>query len=186
MPRNRTAGADAANVGRGGARAGPEAGFSAVTAIVILVILAVLGAAIVTITGTRSASAALDVLGSKAYQSARAGIEWGAFRIRNPENTNAVPPGPYTTQYACPGPATSFSLGGELAGFTVTVQCTSTLQTEFGNLITIYQLVATSCNIPVGAAPGTCPNTTTAFNYVERQMTGSMQTCRQSADGPGC
>ena len=181
MLRNRAAGPDAANAGRAGA--GPEAGFSAVTAIVILVILAVLGAAIVTITGTRSASAALDVLGSKAYQSARAGIEWGAFQIRNPENTNAAPPGPYTTQYACPGPATSFSLGGELAGFTVTVQCTSTPYTEFGNLVTIYQLVATSCNIPLGAD---CPNTTTAFNYVERQMTGSMQTCRQSADGPGC
>lgn len=183
MPRNRAAGPDAANAGRAGACAGSEAGFSAITAIVILVILAVLGAAIVTITGTRSVSAALDVLGSKAYQSARAGIEWGAFQIRNPENTNAAPPGPYTAQYACPGPATSFSLGGELAGFTVTVQCTSTPYTEFGNLVTIYQLVATSCNIP---ASGACPNTTTAFNYVERQMTGSMQTCRRSADGPGC
>lgn len=184
MPRNRTAGADAANIRRAGAPACSEAGFSAVTAIVILVILAVLGAAIVTVTGTRSASAALDVLGSRAYQSARAGIEWGAFQIRNPENTNAAPPGPYTAQYACPGPATSFSLGGELAGFTVTVQCTSTPYTEFGNRVTIYQLVATSCNIPDS---GACPNnTTTAFNYVERQMTGSMQTCRQSADGPGC
>ena len=187
MRPNRTAYAHAANVGRAGARAGPEAGFSAVTAIVILVILAVLGAAIVTITGTRSTSAALDVLGSRAYQAARAGIEWGAFQIRNRENTNAAPPGPYTAQYVCPGPATSFGLGGELAGFTVTVQCTSTPYTEFGTLVTIYQLVATSCNIPNGAA---CPNNTTtafkAFNYVERQMTGSMQTCRQSADGPGC
>jgi MSHA biogenesis protein MshP len=186
MHPNRAAGPDAANAGRALACASSEAGFSAVTAIVILVILAVLGAAIVAITGTRSASLAQDVLGSRAYQAARAGIEWGAFQIRNPENTNAAPPGPYTAQYACPGPATSFSLGGGLAEFTVTVQCTSTTHTEFGNLITIYQLVATSCNLPVGAAPGTCPNTTTAFNYVERQMTGSMQTCRQSANGPGC
>ena len=186
MPRNRATGPDAATAGRAGAHSRSEAGFSAVTAIVILVILAVLGAAIVTITGTRSASSALDVLGSRAYQAARAGIEWGAFQIRNPENTNLAPPGPYTAQYACPGPATSFGLGGELAGFTVTVQCTSTPYTEFGNVLTIYQLVATSCNIPVGVAPGTCPNATTAFNYVERQMTGSMQTCRQSAGGPGC
>lgn len=175
-----------ANIRRAGAPAGFEAGFAAVTAIVILVILAVLGAAIVSITGTRSASVAQDVLGSRAYQAARAGIEWGAFQIRNPEITNPAPPGPYTAQYACPGPATSFGLAGELAGFTVTVQCTSTLYTEFGNAVTIYQLVATACNIPVGAAPGTCPNTTTAFNYVERQMTGSMQTCRLSAGGPGC
>jgi MSHA biogenesis protein MshP len=183
MHRNSTAEPDA-DAGRAGAR--PEAGFSAVTAIVILVILAVLGAAIVAITGTRSASLAQDVLGSRAYQAALAGIEWGAFQIRNPENTNAAPPGPYTAQYACPGPATSFGLGGGLAEFTVTVQCTSTSYAEFGNVVTIYQLVATSCNIPVGAAPGTCTNTTTAFNYAERQMTGSIQTCRQSANGPGC
>jgi MSHA biogenesis protein MshP len=186
MPRSRAAGSDEANLRRTCARAGFEAGFSAVTAVVILVMLAVLGAAIVNITETRSVSVAQDVLGSRAIQAARAGIEWGAFQIRNPENTNPAPPGPYTAQYACPGLATSFALGGGLAEFTVTVQCTSTAYTEFGMLITVYQLVATSCNIPVGAAPGTCPNTTTAFNYAERQVTASMQTCRQSANGPGC
>ena len=89
------------NICRADAHVRPEAGFSAVTAIVILVILAALGAAIVTITGTRSASAALDVLGTKAYQAARAGIEWGAFQIRNPENTNNP------VRYDCSAPATA-------------------------------------------------------------------------------
>jgi len=186
MRRNRAVESNAANVGRAGACAGPEAGFSAVTAIVILVILAVLGAAIVTITGTRSTSAALDVLGSKAYQSARAGIEWGAFEILDPEKlANNPPAGPYTAQYVCPGTSTSFALAGGLSGFTVTVQCsTNPPYTEFGNVVTIYKLVATSCNIPDG---GACPNnTTTAFNYVERQMTAVMETCRLSANGPSC
>ena len=187
MRRNRSAQTDAANVGRAGACAGPEAGFSAVTAIVILVILAVLGAAIVTITGTRSASAALDVLGSRAYQAARAGIEWGAFTILDPEKiTNNPPAGPYSTPYSCIGSPFSFGLGGQLTGFTVTVDCTYADATEFGNVVRIFKLVATSCNIPVGAAPGTCPNATTAFNYVERQVTAVLETCRLSAGGPSC
>ncbi len=173
MRRNRAAGTDAANVRRIGARS--EAGFSAVTAIVILVILAVLGAAIVTITGTRSTSAALDVLGSRAYQAARAGIEWGAFQIRNPENTNNP------VRYDCTVPATThFALAGALTGFTVSVTCSSTDATEFGNAVRIFQLVANACNIPVGAAPGTCPNTVTSFNYVERQVTAVLETCRLS------
>ena len=175
MRPDRAAHADAANIGRAGACGGREAGFSAVTAIVILVILAVLGAAIVTITGTRSTSAALDVLGSRAYQAARAGIEWGAFQIRNPENTNDP------VRYDCTVPATtSFALAGALTGFTVSVQCSSTDSTEFGNTVRIFQLVANACNIPVGAAPGTCPNTVTNFNYVERQVTAVLETCRLS------
>lgn len=160
------------------ARTGFEAGFSAITAIVILVILAVLGAAIVTLTGTRSASLAQDVLGSRAIQAARAGIEWGAYQILNPENTGNP------TRYVCPIPATtSFALGGELADFTVSVLCSSTDATEFGNAVRIFQLTATACNIPTG---GACPNTVTSFNYVERKMTGIIQTCRQSAGAPGC
>lgn len=173
------------------ARAVGESGFAAVTAIVILVILAVLATAVVAVSGLRYTSLALDVLGSRAYQAARAGIEWGAYQIRNPEDTNAAPPGPYTAQYSCPAPLTqiaSFALGGGLSDFTVTVQCSANpAYTEFGNIVTIYQLLATSCNLPVGAAPGTCPNnSTTAFNYVERQVTAVMETCRLSAGGPSC
>ena len=175
MRRNPTAGIRDPNAGRAGTHAHAEAGFSAVTAIVILVILAVLGAAIVTITGTRSTSAALDVLGSRAYQAARAGIEWGAFQIRNPENTNNP------VRYDCTVPATThFALAGTLTGFTVSVTCSSTDATEFGNAVRIFQLVANACNIPVGAAPGTCPNTVTNFNYVERQVTAVLETCRLS------
>ena len=179
---------DAAGCGGVSAPAVGESGFAAVTAIVILVILAVLASAVVTVSGLRYTSLALDVLGSKAYQAARAGIEWGAYQIRNPEDTNAAPPGPYTAQYVCAGTPTSFALAGDLSGFTVTVQCSANpAYAEFGNSVTIYQLLATSCNLPVGAAPGTCPNNgTTAFNYVERQVTAVMETCRLSTGGPSC
>ena len=72
------------------------------------------------------------------------------------------------------------TLAGALTGFTVTVQCSSTDSTEFGNAVRIFRLVANACNIPVGAAPGTCPNNVTNFNYVERQVTAVLETCRLS------
>jgi len=52
-----------------------QSGFLLVTAIFLLVVLAALGAFILTISGTQQTSSALDVQGARAYQAARAGIE---------------------------------------------------------------------------------------------------------------
>ena len=65
-----------------------HSGFSLVTAIFLLVILASLGAFIVTISGVQQTSSALDMQGSRAYQAARAGIEWGTYQVLI--NTGAV------------------------------------------------------------------------------------------------
>jgi MSHA biogenesis protein MshP len=56
-------------------------GFLLVTAIFLLVILAALGAFILTISGTQQTSSALDVQGTRAYQAARAGIEWASYQV---------------------------------------------------------------------------------------------------------
>jgi Tfp pilus assembly protein PilX len=56
-------------------------GFLLVTAIFLLVILAALGAFILTISGTQQTSSALDVQGSRAYQAARAGIDWASYQL---------------------------------------------------------------------------------------------------------
>lgn len=58
-----------------------QCGFLLVTAIFLLVILAALGAFILTISGTQQTSSALDVQGSRAYQAARAGIEWASDQL---------------------------------------------------------------------------------------------------------
>ncbi|HEY6280567.1 MAG TPA: hypothetical protein VIW72_02070 [Burkholderiales bacterium] len=60
-----------------------QSGFLLVTAIFLLVILAALGAFILTISGTQQTGSALDVQGSRAYQAARAGIEWGSYQVLN-------------------------------------------------------------------------------------------------------
>lgn len=50
------------------------------TAIFLLVVLAALGAAMLTFSSAQHAGATLDVQGARAYQAARAGIEWGAYQ----------------------------------------------------------------------------------------------------------
>jgi MSHA biogenesis protein MshP len=153
-----------------------EKGFGMFAAIAILVILAVLGAFVVSVTGLRSQSTAVDVLGSRALLAARAGIEWSMYLIQNPENTNPAV-APFTTPYSCPGLGTNLNFGGALSDFTVTVQpCTTTTATEAGNTVRIYQIVVVACNFPAG---GACPNNaSTSPSYVERQITVLTETCR--------
>jgi MSHA biogenesis protein MshP len=58
-----------------------QCGFLLVTAIFLLVVLASLGAFILTISGTQQTSSALDVQGARAYQAARAGIDWASYQL---------------------------------------------------------------------------------------------------------
>jgi MSHA biogenesis protein MshP len=151
-----------------------QRGFALVSAIFLLVILAALGAFMVTMSAVQHTTSAQDVLGSRAYQAARTGIEWGVYQVMNPEN--ATPP---ATQYVCANynfvPGTATALGGTLAGFTVAVTCASTPYDEGGNLISVYVLTATATS---GAIGGT--------DRVERQITATVGTCRKTANGELC
>lgn len=102
------------------AHRGVQGGFSLVSAIFLLVVLAALSAAIVRVSSTQHMASALDVQGAQAYQAARAGVEWGLFQYRNA-------PGAYCNNATTPN-TQSFSLpaGTTLAGFSVTVTCTFT------------------------------------------------------------
>lgn len=57
-----------------------QRGFALATAIFLLVVLAALGAAMLTFSSTQHAGSAMDVQGARALQAARAGIEWGAYQ----------------------------------------------------------------------------------------------------------
>lgn len=154
-------------------------GFSIVAAIAILVILASLGTFILSISGGQHRGLALDLIGSRAYQAARSGIEWSGHQIFSPEAAS-------TTPYNCAVPTTTISgMDGTLAGFTVTVTCSMTTHTEFGNTIRVFQVVANACNDPGG---GTCPNNSSSNPaYVERQITAVFGTCRDApTDGTSC
>jgi MSHA biogenesis protein MshP len=161
-----------------------QKGFSLVAAIFLLVVLALLGALIASVTGMQQASGQLDLLGVRAYHSARAGMEWGASQVLDPNNTlNPASCSP-AVMPSCPV-AASPALGGSLAGFTVTVTCSQTADTTEGNRnVRVFQIVASACNQPSG---GACPNPAPATGYVDRQMQASFAKCKDStAAAPRC
>jgi MSHA biogenesis protein MshP len=126
-----------------------QAGFALPTAIFLLVLLAALGAFALTISASQHTGAALDVQGERAYQAARAGIEWGLFQsARNGSCATA------TLTFA----------GTTLAAFTTTVSCSTSSVNEGGVAVSVDQITATACNQP------SCPNAAPGANYVERQI----------------
>lgn len=149
-----------------------QAGFSLVSAIFLLVVVAALGAFSVTLSTNQQQSEALDVLGARAYQAARSGIEWGAFQIVQSQVSPA-----FVT--ACQAGATAASFvpaATTLSKFNVTVSCnaksfvepqdvviggvTTTIHTAASPLW-IYQLnVVAVANTATVGTPG----------YVERQI----------------
>lgn len=131
-----------------------QKGFSLVSAIFLLVVVAALGAFAVTISTTQHQSQALDVMGSRAYQAARAGIEWAAFNVAQEPASAPAPWG------GC-APA-AVAVGGDLAAFSpVTVSCAAASFVEGTSTIWVYDVSAVAAT--AGAAPGD-------LNYVERQL----------------
>jgi len=119
-------------------------GFSIVSALFLLVVLSFLGVAMVTFSTSQQQGSAQDVMGSRAYQAARAGIEWAAFNVtQRPYNAGA--PATCATSFA------AGSLGGTLAPFVVTVACVTTSQTESGSTVWMYDITSTAT---AGGVPG--------------------------------
>jgi MSHA biogenesis protein MshP len=132
-----------------------QRGIVLIAAIFLLVVIAALGGFMLTIGSLSNSASALDIEGAKAYQASRAGIEWGAYQVLR----NSVPCSPSTS--------TSFSPGGTLSSFTVTVTCDAASYSELGASTTvIYTLISTACNRP---SAGNCPGSA-GDNYVERQL----------------
>jgi MSHA biogenesis protein MshP len=128
-----------------------QAGVGIVTAIFLLVVLAGLGVAMVSITTSQQASANLDLLGARGYQAARAGLEWGIFQRRR--NGSCAPKSPFRM------PA-----GTSLSGFSVFVTCT---QQGKGDLAR-YVITSTACNFP--DAQGECPAVNDKAEAVMRRL----------------
>lgn len=131
-----------------------QSGFSIVSAIFLLVVIAGLGAAMLNISASQHTSSALDLEGTRAYHAARSGIEWGVYKMANP---------PAATCFTSPSsfvPATP-----TLSSFTVTVTCAPFTSTNLG--VTVYQIQSTACNMPNA---GSCPGAGGSTYYVQRRI----------------
>ena len=103
---------------------GRQRGFSLVTTLFLLVVVASLGAYLVDLATAQHVSGALTAQNARALYAANSGLEWVAYEISN--NPGACPPVP-----------TSFAA----EGFTVTLSgCTRNPITEFGSSYALYDV----------------------------------------------
>jgi MSHA biogenesis protein MshP len=127
------------------------AGVTIVTAIFLLVVLAGLGVAIVTLSTVQHRAATLDLLGTRAYEAARSGAQYGMFQLRRNSTCGNV----------------NFQAPGSLAAMTISVTCnTITVVMPGGNVENKTTIVSTACNQPTAA--GVCPNPAPGPDYVQR------------------
>jgi len=110
-------------------------------------------------------SSALDVMGTRAYQAARTGVEWAAFGVTSTAS------GVEWTGCTATDPARTFAAGtlpGTLSPFTVVVRCSSLAASEVGatptDNIWIYDIAASATT---GGTPGD-------QGYVERVISVRM------------
>ena len=135
-----------------------QRGLSLITAIFLVVLLAGLSAAIVTVSVNSQSQSSLDVMGARAYQAARSGVEWGLYQA-------IINPPPCVASANITFPATATTLGPNAPSpFTVTVTCATTNDANGGP--TVRTVTATACNKPNS---GVCPGIP-GVNYVERKL----------------
>jgi len=130
-----------------------QRGVSVITAIFLLLLMAGLAAFMANIVSTTHLNMASDIGGSRAYQAARAGAEWGLFQL-DPNGDSAGLPNCFPSS-SPPVPEHS-----------VTVACSSTDYTEGGRNLRIYLITSTAS--PTSArAPG-----------IQRQVQVTVEKCR--------
>jgi len=128
-----------------------QRGFSLISAIFIVLILAALAGYAASVAINQSHASALDALGARALAAARSGAEWGAYQSLRLNS--------------CAASTTLSFTGTPLDPISVAVSCIRTTSNEAGATLTFDSITALACN----QAP--CPNAGAGANYVERQIT---------------
>ncbi len=113
-----------------------ESGFSLITAIFLLVVIAALGTFSVTLSTTQHQGQAMDIMGARGYQAALAGVEWAAYNV---SLQAASSPAPWAGCVA----GAAVVVAGNLAPFSpVTVNCTAVSAVEGTSTIWAYDVTA--------------------------------------------
>ena len=102
-----------------------QKGFTAILAVVVLVLFALIGVYMSTQMTTASIETSTSYLGIQAGLDARSGVDWGIYQALHGSSCAA---------------STSFAIGD----FSVTVECTSASITEGPDSYTVYNLRATA------------------------------------------
>jgi MSHA biogenesis protein MshP len=163
--------------GRG---AGGEGGFAFIAALFLLVVLGAFVAFVMSISMNAHASGALAVQGARAYEAARAGVEWATYQILDPRQAIN---GAVTTPPPCFASPSTPALPGQLGPFSLTVSCTRypsnsaspNYYEESSTRVAVYDVTSTATQGTPGAA-----------DYVERQIQVRIEQCKDpNASSPG-
>ena len=149
-----------------------QTGVALVTAIFLLVILAGLAVAVVSLTSSQQAGVVKDEMGTRAYLAAKAGVQWALYTALQPANNNPF------TQLNCAAAPFTFRMPDDttLSNFTVTVTCSGLGQVYGDGSVNDptarrFRITVTACNGPVGVA---CPNANPGLDYVQRVITAQL------------
>lgn len=111
-------------------------GFAMVSAIFLMVVLALLGGLMVTMSNTQQIGAVRDTIGTRAYYAARAGLEWGLYQATQ-SGTCGTSPMPAAVA---------------ATGFSVQVVCVATGPFDEGSTpIVVYQVTSTASTGTLGS-----------------------------------
>lgn len=136
-----------------------ERGFAIVSAVFLLVVLAALGAFMVSLSGVGHATPSQALIATRVYYGARSGLEWGTHQAVSPAAGSG----------SC-NASTGFALSGTgLEGVSVTVTCSATTHTGPTDYY-VYYLTSTATFGSLGSP-----------DYAERKMEATV--CR--SDSPG-
>jgi MSHA biogenesis protein MshP len=108
-----------------------QAGFTLITALFLLIVVAGLSVYMITIRNVQQSTVVFAQQGARAMLAARAGIEWGIYESVVSGNCND------------PNPAFS-ATGTALSAYSITVVCTTSAHIEAGVTINTYVLTSTA------------------------------------------
>jgi len=140
-----------------------QQGFSLITAIFLLVVLATLMGYMVSLRVVQQQMVVMSVQGARALQAARAGLEYGIYKALN---GSSCVPGTDTTETVTFLPAEP-----ALEKFSVSVTCTATVHTEgVASAFNFYTLTALSSSGTFAQGSAANPD------YVSRQIRVTVST----------
>jgi len=125
-------------------------GVAVISAIFLLVVLAALGAFMVTFSNTQQLTSAQDVRGTQAYWAARAGLDWAIPQV--------------IANNSCPAALSTFTVNN----FEVQTSCDTSSFNE-GVTATLINITALACQ------PGPCGTGVGSLSYVERSVSASIE-----------
>ena len=131
-------------------------GFVLMLALFMIISLAAIGVYLLTVATGQLEAGIQDEQGARAYQAARAGLDWGAYQVlRNPAFATACA--------GAPQPENRAYING-LAGFHAVITCQSAgNETEAGAAVRMFRITSKGCN-QAGCPAASLPT------HVEREL----------------